>query len=131
MENDENHSSSTAGGGLVGLIILYLIGAWFFHWWPFAKDYSKPWFEGSENAVVCKLPDYDNSQCYTLVVDSEEGYITQINFPNGGYRIISSSECSKAAEGLYTFDHFCRAWDTKGDSWDIMPAGSNPAEGNY
>ncbi len=121
-------------GVIVGIIVIILLVWLAWDKWvvsgyeKYIKKYDKPWFEGSEYAVVCKLPDYDNSQCYTLVVDSEEGFITQINFPNGGYRAVSDSECYKAAEGLYNFDRFCRAWDTKGDSWDIMPAGSNPAE---
>lgn len=129
-DGDYGGNNGGSFGGLVGLIILYLIVAWFFHWWPFAKDYSKPWFEGGATQVVCSIPYSDSDKCYNLLVHSNGEEIEVINFPNGGYREIDYTECSKAAS-FYDFDKLCKVWDTKGDVWDILPYGSDPDFRDY
>ncbi|MDP2671757.1 MAG: hypothetical protein Q8P13_04865 [bacterium] len=115
MENDENHTNEV-GGGVVGLIILYLIGAFFFHWWPFGISYDKPWWDGTEYQRVCVVHNPNNDNCYTLAVTVEDKRIVEMEFPNGGYVSISSQECGKAV----TFEgRYCVIYDTKGGDWQV------------
>lgn len=87
--------------------------------------YSKPWFSGTQVQIVCKVPYYTNNDCYSLPVTVENGKVTTIGFPNGGY-ITGEGECTRAASGVgYNFSRFCSLNTSTLERWDIFPPGSN------
>lgn len=111
------------GGG--GLIAIVLVGVGIY--WLFTSDaieewrYGKTWWDGVETLEVCGATPETEGQCYMLQVASEDGLPTTIYFPNGGYLTARDISCHKAADGLYSFDRFCRFWDQDGRKWDIQP----------
>lgn len=111
--NNENSS----GIGIFGFIFICLI-AWWLYGTYIKKDYSIPWWTGSEYAKVCDAS--DDTKCYTLLVESNGEVITRVNFPNGGYISPSSTECVKAAS-FYEFDQFCSITEDDGKEWDVIP----------
>jgi len=116
-ERELRNNHSNAGSGIVGLIVIIALC-----WWGYnhflKKDYSKPWWTGTQSMKVCDANDDD--KCYTLPVSSDGKYITRVGFPNGGYIIPNSSECAEAAS-FYDFDSFCTFWETNGTEWDVLP----------
>jgi hypothetical protein len=89
------------------------------------KDYSKPWWTGTELVYACKTPYYNISSCYKLRVTSNGEEITRLDFNNGGYFIIDNSECVEAAKDLYNYDQFCSFFEEDGTRWDVLPSHAN------
>lgn len=113
--------TTDAGGSILGFIIFIIICVWIYNTW-IAPDYSKPWWTGLQVQRICKIPYYDTTHCYTLSIDAQDKAILNIRFPNGGYRTIINTECSKAASGQ-GIDRICRVEDSQGDSWDVLKIG--------
>jgi hypothetical protein len=132
-EEEYPSATYTASGGdfmsSVGgiIVIIIVIGLGWLAWdklvvpgyEKYVKKYDKPWWSGTEAQQVCGTGE-NQSKCYTLQVSSDGEAIDTITFPNGGY-LYGDSVCYKAAEGLYSFDRFCRFWDQEGRQWDVNP----------
>lgn len=64
-------------------------------------------FEGTDTMEACKTSTGD---CYDLDIDSDGENIERINFPNGGYRDVYSSDCE---------DGYCVVEDEDGNEWEL------------
>ena len=61
--------------------------------------------DGSHEVEACR-----NGSCYTLDADVEDGVVTRINFPNGGYRDIDA-ELDTDGSGSGS--------DNEGNDWEV------------
>lgn len=124
-ENDAQSQYHSSGGGIIGLIIFGLIIWWAYSTF-FGKDYSKPWWDGTQSLLVCDVTTSNLSReyCYTLPVTSNGDYVTRVSFPNGGYLVANDSNCYEAAS-FYNFEQFCNVLDQQGRRWDIVPLDAN------
>ena len=102
---------------LIGVVVVVLFVAWLR---DEEVDYTKPWFTGDAAQRVCRMPYYDNYECYTLRVVSNGETLENIYFPKGGWISPSSVECVKAGEGL-PITRFCRYSDSEGRDWEVLP----------
>lgn len=124
MEGEEE-SGSNAGGWILGLIALAVIG-WFVYkaYENYKYGEKKPFWKGTELVQVCKKPYYSSEDCYRLNATLIDDKTVRISFPNGGYKITYDLTCYFAAKSLPEEPKyvFCRSWDSEDQQWDFMPA---------
>lgn len=65
-------------------------------------------FEGTETMEACNN---DTGNCYDLDIDSDGENIERINFPNGGWRDVYSSDCEEG---------YCVVEDEDGTEWELQ-----------
>lgn len=74
----------------------------------YEESYYPAGFSGTETMEACNS---DTGNCYDLDIDSDGENIERINFPNGGWRDVDSSEC----DGGY-----CIVEDEDGTEWELQ-----------
>lgn len=76
------------------------------------SDYSESepvvGFSGTDTMEACNN---DSGRCYDLEIDSDGENIERINFPNGGWRDVSYSDCD---------DGYCIVEDEDGIEWELQ-----------
>lgn len=65
-------------------------------------------FSGTDTMEACNS---DSGNCYDLEIDSDGENIERINFPNGGWRDVSYSECDNG---------YCTVEDEDGTEWELQ-----------
>lgn len=132
MESDipelhQNKNSNTMG--CFWVIVFVIAIGWFINskWNDYNNGEKDPFWKGTENIQVCKVPYYSSSECYKLNVDLIDKHTAQIHFPNGGFKVTGRMVCYFAGK-MYNNEPrsvFCRSWDSDGQQWDFMPAWIN------
>lgn len=76
----------------------------------YSDDYESPpaGFVGTDEMEACNQ---SSGNCYDLEIDSNGENIERINFPNGGWRDVDSSDC----DGGY-----CYVEDEDGTEWELQ-----------
>lgn len=86
------------------------------------KGDSKPFWSGTENIQVCKVPYYTSDGCSDLDVELVDNTTAQIHLSSGEYKNTNILTCyggnGSGQEPKYTF---CRSWDSNNQQWDFFP----------
>lgn len=65
-------------------------------------------FSGTDTMEACNQ---NSGNCYDLDIDSDGENIERINFPNGGWRDVDSSDCDEG---------YCYVTDEDGTDWELQ-----------
>lgn len=82
------------------------------------SDYDEPFYgDDEEYPVGFSGTDYmeacngNTGNCYDLEIDSDGENVERINFPNGGWRDVDSSDCDNG---------YCTVEDEDGTEWELQ-----------
>lgn len=120
------HKKSRAVGCFWIVVVIIGVG-WFLNnkWDNYKYGEKDPFWQGTQNLQVCKVPYYSSSECYKLDVTLVDKKTAQIYFPNSGYKITHKVTCYFSTIPNGPKFVFCRSWDNDGQQWDFMPAWVN------
>jgi hypothetical protein len=103
-----------------------ILAGWWFANIAYQKFYinaeKKPFWIGTKEVQVCRVPYYSSNGCYRLNVRLFDDKTARIYFPNGGYKDVFDLECwfalTKDDQSRYIF---CRGWDKTNQQWQFLP----------
>jgi len=111
---------TSSGASLFGLIMLGLL-IWggvslFQHIHP---DYTKPWWNGTQDESMCQVVNNGLTKCYTVPLMSNGTEITYIEWPNGGSQSAGNTTCNHLDAGTTTpASWYCDFSDSQGRDWE-------------
>lgn len=100
------------------LLVVVVVGAFIRN--ATHKDFSKPWWTGSGEIKLCKVPYYSDSGCASASAVSNGDYITDIAVNGTTVPITTASECYEAVDSS-NYEQFCRVYDN-GQRYDVLPS---------